>query len=153
MVAPKPDASSDPGCSRNQDKPCPDAHGSDGARDAFTGRCETFNGDGCRHDSHRAQVHDSYDQEDRHQIGTTATAVEAEAQAVSPGRADGRRQRTAAARCLPAAGKVICLQRGELERAGDQDGHTDRDRDGARQRRLLSLDCRQRDAQRKGDHS
>jgi len=28
-------------------------------RDALTRRCETLDGDGCRHDSHRAKVHDS----------------------------------------------------------------------------------------------
>ena len=59
----------------------------DGSRDALTGRCETFDGDGGRHDSHRAKVHDPDDQEDRHQTGAAAAAVEAEAQAVSPGRA------------------------------------------------------------------
>jgi len=45
-------------------------------------------------------------------------AVEAEAQAVLPGRAGVGRQRTAAPGCLPAAGKVTRLPRGELERAG-----------------------------------
>jgi hypothetical protein len=80
-------------------------------------------------------------------------AVEAEAQAVSPGRAGVRRQRTAAPGCLPAAGKVTRLPRGELEGAGDQDDHTDRDRYGARQRRLLHLDRHQRDARRKSGHS
>ncbi len=45
------------------------------------------------------------------------------------------------------------LPRGELERAGDQDDHADSDRYGARQRRLLHLDRRQRDAQRKSGHS
>src|SRR6266436_4248339 len=49
------DASSEPGCSRDQEQPCPDDDGSDGSRGALTGRCETFDGDGCRHDSHRAQ--------------------------------------------------------------------------------------------------
>jgi hypothetical protein len=60
------DALSEPGCSRDQEQPCPDDDGSDGSRDALTGRCETFDGDGCRHDSHRAQVHDPDDEEDRH---------------------------------------------------------------------------------------
>jgi len=32
-----------------------------GLRDALTGRCETFDSDGCRHDSHRAKVHDPGD--------------------------------------------------------------------------------------------
>jgi hypothetical protein len=134
------DVSTEPGCSRDQEQPCPDDDGSDGSRDALTGRCETFDGDGCRHDSHRAQVHDPDDEEDRRQAATAVAAVEAEAQAVSPCRAGVRRQRTAAPRCLPAEGKVMCLPRGELERAGDQDDHTGRDRNGARQRRQLHLD-------------
>ena len=58
------DPSSEPGCSRDQEQPRPDDDGSDGSRDALTGRCETFDGDGCRHDSHRAQVHDPDDEED-----------------------------------------------------------------------------------------
>jgi hypothetical protein len=112
------DASSEPGCSRDQKQSCPDSDGPDGSRDALTGWCETFDGDGCRHDRHRAKVRDPNDQEDRHQTGTAVAAVEAEAQAVSPGRAGVRRQRTAAPRYLPAAGKVMCLPRGELARAG-----------------------------------
>ena len=48
------DASSAPGCSRDQEQPCPDHDGPDASRDALTGRCETFDGDGCRHDRHRA---------------------------------------------------------------------------------------------------
>ena len=56
------DASSEPGCSRDQKQPCPDDDGPDGSRDALTGRCETFDGDGCTHDSHRAKVHDPDDQ-------------------------------------------------------------------------------------------
>jgi hypothetical protein len=63
--APMRDASSEPGCSRDQEQPSPDDDGSDGPRDALTGRCETFDGDGCRHDSHCAQVHDPDDEEDR----------------------------------------------------------------------------------------
>src|SRR5438876_9443717 len=114
-MVPGTQASSEPGCSR----------------DALTGRCETFDGDGCRHDSHRAKVHDPDDQEDRHQTGTAVAAAKSEAQAVSPGRAGVGRQRTAAPRCLPAAGKVTRLPRGELEGAGDQDDDTDRDRYGA----------------------
>lgn len=45
------------------------------------------------------------------------------------------------------------LPRAELEGAGDQDDHTGRDRHGARQRRLLHLNRRQRNAQRKSGHS
>jgi hypothetical protein len=40
------------------------------------GGCETFESDGCRHDSHGAEAHDS-DDEDRHQKGTAVAAVEA----------------------------------------------------------------------------
>jgi hypothetical protein len=57
--------------------------------------------------------------------------VEAEAQALSQGRAGVGRQRTAAPGCLPAAGEVTRLPRGELKGAGDQDDQTDRDRYGA----------------------
>jgi hypothetical protein len=38
----------------------------------------------------------------------------------------------------------MCLPLCELERAGDQDDYTDRNRHRARQRRLLHLDRRQR---------
>src|SRR5216117_2576985 len=127
-MVPGTQASSEPGCSRDQKQPCPDDDGPDGSRDALTGRCETFDGDGCRHDSHRAKVHDPDDQEDRDQTGTALAAVEAEAQAVSPGRAGVGRQRTAAPGCLPAVSEVTRLPRGELEGAGHQDDHTDRDR-------------------------
>ncbi|HMF50563.1 MAG TPA: hypothetical protein VK603_18055, partial [Candidatus Saccharimonadales bacterium] len=88
--------SSEPGCSRDQKQPCPDDDGPGGSGDALTGRCETLDGDGCRHDSHRAKVHDPDDQEDRHQTDTTVAAVESEAQAVSPGRTGVGRQRMAA---------------------------------------------------------
>src|SRR5438876_11489875 len=109
------DASSEPGCSRDQKQPCPDDDGPDGLREARTGRCETFDGDGCRHDGHRAKVHDPDDQKDRYETEAALAAVEAEAQAVSPGRAGVGQQRTAAPWCLTAAGKVTRLPLGELE--------------------------------------
>src|SRR5260370_38252536 len=56
--------------------------------------------------------------------------VEPEAQAVSPGRAGVGRQRTAAPACLPAAGVVTRLPRGELAGAGHQDDHPDPNRCG-----------------------
>src|SRR5205823_8740743 len=115
---------------RDQKQPCPDGAGPGGSRDALAGRCETLDGDGCRHDSHRAKVHDPDDQEDRHQTGTAAAAVEAEAQAMSPGRAGVGRQSTAAPWCLPAVGEVTRLPGGELEAAGHQDDYTARDRYG-----------------------
>ena len=73
-----------PGCSRDQKQPCPDDDGHDGSPDALTGRCETFDGDGCRHDSHHALVHDLDDQEYRRQAGTAVAAVEAEARLACP---------------------------------------------------------------------
>ena len=100
-----------------------------------------------------AEVHDADDQEDRDQPGTAVAAVEAEAQAVSPGRAGVGRQRAAAPGHLAAASEMTRLPRGELEDPGHHDHHTDRDRYGARQRGLLHLDRRQRDAQRKSGHS
>jgi hypothetical protein len=80
------DTSSESGCSRDQKQPCPDGDAPVGSGDALTGRCETLDGDGCRHDSHRAKVHDPDDQKDRLQASTAVAAVEAEAQAVSPSR-------------------------------------------------------------------
>src|ERR671910_3038529 len=80
-------ASSEPGRPRDQEQPRPDGDGSDGSRDAPTGRSETLDGNGCCYDSHRAQVHDPDDEEDRHQAATAEAAMEAEAQAVPPGRA------------------------------------------------------------------
>jgi len=71
------DASSEPGYARDQEQPRPDDDDSDGPCDALTGRCETFDGDSCRHDSHRVQVHDPDNEEDRRQAGTAAAAVEA----------------------------------------------------------------------------
>jgi hypothetical protein len=99
--------SSEPGCSRDQEQPCRDDDGSDGSRDALTARCDTFDGDGYRHDSHRAQVHDPDDEKDRRQASTAVAAMQTKAQSVSPGGAGVGRQGTAASRCLPAAGKVM----------------------------------------------
>src|ERR1700681_2945619 len=48
------DASSELGCSRYPKQPCPDKNEPDGSRASLTSRCETFEGDSCRHDSHRA---------------------------------------------------------------------------------------------------
>jgi len=79
--------------------------------------------------------------------------MESEEHAVPPGRAGVGGQRAAATGGLPAAREVTRLPRAELERAGDQDDDADRDRHGARQRRLLHLDRRQRDAQRIGGRS
>ena len=72
------DASSEPDCPRDQEQPCRDDDGSDGSGGALAGWRETLDGDGCRHDSHRAQVYGPDDEEDRHQTETAAAAVEAE---------------------------------------------------------------------------
>ena len=61
------DPSSEPGCSRDQKRPCAADDGSDGSRDAFTSRCETFDGDGCRHDNHDVAQRLSYSSWRRHQ--------------------------------------------------------------------------------------
>ncbi|HEX2236785.1 MAG TPA: hypothetical protein VHJ19_00115 [Gammaproteobacteria bacterium] len=53
--------------------------------------------DGCRHDSHRAQVHDPDDEEDRRQAGTALAAVKVKAQAV-PASAGNVRPRPGASR-------------------------------------------------------
>lgn len=80
-------ASSEACCSRDQKQPCSDDHGSDGSRDALARRRETFGGDSCRDDSHCAKIHHPDDEKDRYQTGAALAAVEAEAQAVPPGRA------------------------------------------------------------------
>ena len=56
------DASSEPGCSRDQEQPHPDDDSSDGSCDLLTGRCETFGRDGCGRDRHRTQIHDPDDE-------------------------------------------------------------------------------------------
>ncbi len=63
-----------------------------------------------------------------------------------PSRAGIRWKCTVMPRRCAAAGKVVRLPRGELEGACDQDDHTDRDWNSARQRRLLHFYRRQRDA-------
>ncbi len=78
--------SSEPGSSRGQKQTCSDGHDPDGLRNALTDRCEAFEGDGPRHCSHRAKVHDPHNQQDRYRTGTALITVEADAQAVSPGR-------------------------------------------------------------------
>src|SRR5258708_10068175 len=95
--------SSEPRGSRDQEQACRDGDGPGGSRYALTGRCETLDGNGCGHNSHRDEVHDTDGQEDRYQAGAAVAAVEAEAQAVSPGPAGISRQRTAGPGCLPAA--------------------------------------------------
>ena len=96
VQVPDVDASPQPDCSCDQKQPCSDEHDPDGSRDEIPGRCQTFEGDGCRHSGHHAKVHDPDDQKDRRQPETALAAVQAEAQALSPGRAGVRRQRPTA---------------------------------------------------------
>jgi hypothetical protein len=44
-----------------RNNPHPNDDGSDGSRDTLTGRCETFDCDGCGHDGHRAKVQEKGD--------------------------------------------------------------------------------------------
>src|SRR5215813_2510871 len=99
----------------DQEQPGPGREGPDGSRDAATGRGETFGGDGCGDDSHRAEVHDAEGEEDRHEVGAAPRAVETEASAVSPGRAGVGGRGTGRHRFLPAAGEAARLPPGELE--------------------------------------
>src|SRR5262249_50357640 len=62
----------------DQEQPGPGRESPDGSRDAATGRGETFGGDGCGDDSHRAEVHDAEGEEDRHEGGAAPRAVEGE---------------------------------------------------------------------------
>src|SRR5437667_3275904 len=105
--------SSEPRCSRDQNQPCPDDDSPGGSRDALTGGCETFDGDGDRDSSHRAQVHDPDDQQDRHQTDNALPAVDAKAQALSP-------SGTAGPGCRSAAREMTGLPGGEPEEAGHQ---------------------------------
>src|SRR5438270_11123849 len=107
-----PASSPNPCCPLDQKHPCPEGDGPGCSRDALTGRGKTFDGDRGRDDSHPENVHDPDDQEDGHQTDTALAAVEAEAQAISPGRAGIGRHTVAPG--LPAAGEVTLLPRGEL---------------------------------------
>src|SRR5262249_54085294 len=152
-------------CSRDRKHPSTDDDRSDDSRNVLTGGSETFDGDGCRHDSHRAKVHDSDDQEDRYQTGTALGAVESEAETVPPGRDRIGREcqrslagarahtRSSVDGCVAAAGEVMRLPCGELEGAGDYHDHTGRDWYGARHRGLLHLDRRQRNTEGVSGHS
>jgi hypothetical protein len=76
--------------------------------------CETFDGDGCRHDNHRAQVHDPDDEEDR-QAGTAVAAVEeAEAQVPPRPSAGNVQPRPGASRQQPR--RYSCIRRPLPER-------------------------------------
>src|ERR1039458_6417780 len=99
------DASSENGCLSDQKQSYTDKDSPDDSRNALSAWCETFDGYGCRHDSHRAQIHDPDDKEDRHQASTAEAAIEAEAKAVSPSRAGIRRKNAVAPRCLPEHGR------------------------------------------------
>src|SRR5438132_80635 len=103
-------ASCGPGRSRNQKQPYPDEDGSDSPREAFTSRREALDGDGCCHESHRAQIHHTDGKQHCCEAGTAVAAVQAETQAESQGRTGVRRQRKATSRCLSAAAKVMSLE-------------------------------------------
>src|SRR5215472_3955736 len=80
-------ALSEPGCClRNQEQPYPDHHNPDGSGDALAVRCDPFGRDCCRNKNHYPQIHDPDDEEDRCKAGAAVSAVEAEAQPVSPSR-------------------------------------------------------------------
>ena len=133
---------------REQEQPCHYSNGPGSNSYALAGRRETFDRDRYRDDSHRAEVHHPDDEQDRHLSETTAAAMQAEPQAVPPGRAGIGRQRVAGSGHLPAAAKVTRLPLCELERAGHKDDHTHRHRNGSCQYRLLHFDHRQRNAER-----
>jgi hypothetical protein len=98
----------------------------------FSGRRETFGGDGCGYGSHRTQVHDPDDKENHRQAGTAVTAVETEVQAVLPSCVGVGRQRTAVDRPGSTAGEVMRFPRRELKQSGDHDNDARCDRNGAR---------------------
>ena len=80
------ESSTEPGCPYEQIQSRSDDDDARSSCDEPCGRCESFDGDDRRYNSHRAKVHDSDHQEDRHQTGTTAAAVQAQMYAVSQGR-------------------------------------------------------------------
>src|SRR5437868_5654059 len=93
----------EPGRVRNEEQARHDDDGSDEPRDAMTRRCQAFGGDGCRHEGHGAEVHDSNDEENHDEPHTALAAVETESQAISPRLAALGRWHLARARRLPAA--------------------------------------------------
>ena len=142
-----------PRCSRDQEQRNPDCDYPKSSRDMLTARGETFGSDGYCHDSHHSKVHDADDQKDCHQTGAALDAVESKVDAVSPSRTRIGRHCMVARVRLTTAGKVMRFPCGELERTSDQHDRSNGDRNGSSQYRLPHLDGRQRDAQRKDDHS
>ena len=57
------DALARTGGSRDQNQSRQDADDPAGAHDAHTGRCEMLGRDGCRRESHHAEIHDPHDQD------------------------------------------------------------------------------------------
>ena len=104
-----------PSCPHDQKQPHPDDRDPNSSRDALTSRREAFDGNGRRHEGHRAEIHDSDDEEDHHQTDAAAAALESETQAMSPSRGHIGRERMAAPWRLAAAGKLPRLPCGELE--------------------------------------
>jgi hypothetical protein len=89
---------------RDQNQTCADDDDPDGSRNALTGRCKAFYGDGHCYERHHAKVHDPEDKQDCHQAGRAVAAAQAEAQAMAPGRARVRRQPAARPRRLATEG-------------------------------------------------
>ena len=87
--------SSAPDCLRNQEYARSDDNAADCARRVDSNWRSSLNGDRCRDDRHRAQVHDADDQQDRRQVGATGNAVKTEAQTVPPRSRAGGRYRSA----------------------------------------------------------
>lgn len=75
-------------CPHDKKQARTDSNRSDNFGRARSGRGETFSRDGSHDDHHHAQVHHAKNQKDCRQAGATAAAVNAETQAVLPGRAD-----------------------------------------------------------------
>ena len=140
-------------CARDQQQSRGDDSEAYPPRGTLTVRCKALDGDGYGHDRHRADVHHSTDEEKHHQAAAAVAAIKAQAEAVSPGRAGASHGCRAVLMFAAAAGEVTRLPRGELERADDQDDHSDGDRYGARHCRNSHLDLRQRDAQRERDQA
>jgi len=119
--------------------------------DARTGRGDTLGGNRHRHDGHRAKIHDSECDEYRHEAQATQAAVEADAQAIANRRA-GTSPNRAPPRCLPATRQMMRFPSGELQRAGGQDDHPDRRRNGASRLRQFHPHGLDADDDRKHDH-
>jgi hypothetical protein len=123
-----------------------DGGGTDGPCDALTRRCETFDVMAAVTTAIARRAMTPRTRRITIRFGAAAAALEPEAHSAPPCRAGVGPQCMATPGHLPATAEVMPLPRGELEETGEQDDHSNRDRYSARQRRLLHLDRRQRDA-------